>query len=544
MLESMLGVARAVIVSCGITSVVPERREEIVVAVEKLHAEHSVSYEETASQFGLCSRTLRRWRTEHSKGNSLEPKSRAPNNPHGKLPETLSREIEAFVSRHPSEPLAELYRRFVTQHGDLCADHDHPKLSYGAFCRNCGRSSNRRDPTRYEPRRGRDAPQNIPPGILAIMDTSDVSCFGFDFKLIPFMEAHSREVFAHQLCDRERAEKIAEVLDKGMEASGGVLALRTDRGTPYLAELTVAAADEQGTETRVARAYQPTDKAILERWFRTAKDALRDVFACIDLREGPGKRSWKKSIALKVASAVIAFYMRFCYPYIPQPHIDGRTPRQRSEDEVPHSPDVVRQILDDQVAHHEHAKSEARRLHHDYGFRWSMKRWLRSVRGCYAEDLLEAARRFDRILLRGCPTCDPRRNPRYLLAIIRTVAEERKPLRLRDRRQRIWNEKENAARQAVLEADRRLQHNPDEVVLTSIELARVALDNHGFGLKIATQRLDRALQNIALRGSDAYKLATDRLLDLAGRDDVCRWLLERIELFRPPHRPFRDDLQV
>jgi phosphoserine phosphatase len=81
----------------------------------------------------------------------------------------------------------------------------------------------------------------------------------------------------------------------------------------------------------------------------------------------------------------------------------------------------------------------------DYGFKWSMKRWIAACRGLRAEDLREAARRFDRILLRGCFNCDCKRNPLYLLAIARTVSDENRPLRLARRKERRWREESNNA---------------------------------------------------------------------------------------------------
>jgi len=186
LLESLLGTARAVIVAAGIARLAPRRREEIVLAVERMHADHGVSYEEAATQLGLCSRTLRDWRRQIEAGEGLEPKSRAPKNPHGKLPEALSQEITAYVSLFPKDSLAELYRRFIKQNRDLCAEHGHPDLSYGAFSRHSVRSKEDEQKPQKPVRRGRDAPDNFPYRALALMDTTDITCFGFGFQLIPF----------------------------------------------------------------------------------------------------------------------------------------------------------------------------------------------------------------------------------------------------------------------------------------------------------------------------------------------------------------------
>ncbi len=546
MVEALLGVARAVIAAAGIAVLSTARREEIVGAVERLKTEHGVGYEQTATQLGLCSRTLRTWRAEMACGRGLEPKSRAPHEPHGKLPEALRRRIFDYVALFTDEPLAELHRRFVgcKSNAKLCNKHGHPKLSYGAFCRASGRGSQKTgtEDERTRPERGRDAPENLPYRALALMDTSDLTCFGFGFKLIPFMEAHSRAIFAHELCERDQAEKVAQVLEQGVQEAGGVLGIRVDRGTPYLAKLTVDTVDEQGAQMRVARAYQPTDKALIERFFSTLKSAVGEVLGCIDLREGPGEPTWRKKLAKTLGSAVVGLFMRWCYPYIPQPHIDGRCPHQRTEDAAPWSRDAIEEALDERARHHEHARAVARELHHDYDFRWSMKRWLKACKPFRAEDLREAARRFDQILLRGCFTCDPKRNPKYLLAIARTVRDGQKPVRQARRRERIWRKERREARQASRDQDQQRLEQPEQTADKAVELARVALVSKGFGLVTATRWLDQALGAMAARGPDAYRLATRCLADKEADQRVLTWMLERIEASHPPPRPLKEDL--
>jgi transposase InsO family protein len=542
LVEGLLGVARAVIAAAGIAVLSAERREEIVVAVERLKAEHGVSYEQAATELGLCSRTLRTWRGELAAGNSLASRSRAPNKPHGKLPEELARDIADYVALFPDEPLAKLHRLFVRDNAELCLRHGHPKLSYGAFSRASGRSKDKPKKARPKPERGRDAPENLPFRALALMDTTDIECFGFGFKLIPLMEAHSRAIFAHELCERERAEQIVQVLEQGLDQAGGVLAVRVDRGKPYLAELTVERVEEQGSQMRVARAYRPTDKALIERFFLTSKRAVGDALGCVDLRQGPGELTWRKKLAQTVGSAVVGLFMRWCYPYIPQPHIDGRCPHERTLDEVPRSKEVIEQALDERARHHEHAQAVARQLHHDYDFRWSMRRWLAACKGFRAEDLREAARRFDRILLRGCFNCDPKRNPKYLLAIVRTVRDERRPQRQAGRREQIWRQEQNEAKRAARDRERQWTEQPELAADKAIELARVALQSKGFGLATATRWLDQALAAMAARGPDAYRLAAQRLVAQEQDQRLLAWMRERINTARPPPRPLKEDL--
>ena len=549
--EAQLVLARGIIAAADLARLSPDRKEEIVVAAQGLKAEHGVPFEQTARAIGVEVRTLRRWRARHREGESLAPRSRAPKRPHGKLKQVVADAIFTAASLHPKEPLAELHRRFVDERADFCEEHGQPRLAYSTFARHAGREARAEPAPSYKPERGRDAPEQIPLGALALMDTSDIRCFGFTFKLIPFMEAHSREVFAHELCDRDKAEKVAAVLAQGQQQSGGVVGLRIDRGTPYLAELTAAAADAQGIDLRVARAYQPTDKAVIERFFSTLKDALRSVFECLDLHEeGPGSLAERRELARRIAGAVIAGYLRWGYPHVPQPYIDGRTPRERADDAPAADRDAVRAFLDERATHHEHTQTVARELHRSYGFRWSMTNWLKEVRrcGCTAEDLREAQRRFDRRLLRRCFTCDSKRNPPYLLAVIRTVAEERRAIEriqragVRQERRRLAEEE--ATREELAEERRQLEEHPEQAAAEALALAEQAMRSHGIGLNSASRMLDQALERLARRGGAAYLLAAERLRAKNGDEPVRRWLDERIERARPSPRSLKDDLDL
>lgn len=547
--EAQLEVARGIIASANLAQLAPERKAEIVGAVEKLKADHGVAFEQSAGAIGIEVRTLRRWRARHTNGESLAPRSRAPKKPGGKLSQIVARAIFVFASLHPKEPLAELHRRFMRERVELCADNGHPKLACTTFVRAAGREDQAEKTALCQPERGRDAPGQIPLRALALMDTTDVHCFGFTFKLISFMEAHSREIFAHELCDRDKAEAVAAVLEQGQDNSGGVVALRIDRGTPYLAQMNIESAAAQGIEIRVARAYQPTDKAVIERSFRGIKDALRPVFECVNLREqAAGSLPERRELARRIASAVIAGYLRWGYPYIPQPHIDGRSPRERTDDAPAADRDVIREILDERVEHHEHAKTVARELHAAYGFKWSMKRWLKAVRSFTAEDLREAARRFDRVLLSRCFNCDSRRCPPYLLAVLRDVAETRRAAeRIKrdfEKQQRQRRNEQEAIRKQQDDERRMLEEQPAQVASRAIDLAVLAMRNSGFGLSVAERMLDQALERIAHNGAAAYNLATERLHGHEAEQPLRRWLDERIAQARPTSRSLKDDLDL
>lgn len=544
--ETLLSVARTIIATAGIAAIATRRRDDLVTAVERLHEQHGVPYEQIAEELGVPDRTLRRLRARAAAGESLAPKSRAPKSPHGKLPEPLATAIFRFVSPFPKIPLAELYRRFLQEKRDLCLEHSHPNLAYTTFVRASGRPSSNNAGHEYSPRRGRDAPENRPHRALALMDTTPIECFGFGFDLIGFMEAHSRDLLAHQLCDQETAERVNQVLDEGHEKAGGVLALRIDRGTPYLADATVLHTEEQGIDMRVAKAHTPTDKAILERFFRTAKEALSSILKAVDLRKELGDTAGCRELARRLGAVVIAGYMRWGYPYIPQPHIDGLSPRERTELASPASEDDIRAILDERVRHYEHAQTVARELHHAYGFRWSMTRWLGAVRGYTAEDLREASRRFDKVLLRKCFKCDTRRTPNYLLAVVRNVAADRREREANARAATQKSERrrndDEIHRRECQDEERRRAEDPRGAAERAIDLARVALANGGHGISTASAWLRQALQTIAKRGQFALELNVSRMLDLADTAELKAWLQQHVDELQPSTRTTQEDL--
>jgi len=173
-----------------------------------------------------------------------------------------------------------------------------------------------------------------------------------------------------------------------------------------------------------------------------------------------------------------------------------------------------------------------------------MKRWLAACKGFRAEDLREAARRFDRILLRGCFTCDRKRNPRYLLAVARTVRDENRPLRLARLKERYWREEQQRRKQAALEQEQQRREHPERAIEQAIELAHVAFDNKGYGLKTATRWLDQALHTLAAKGEEAYRFAVQPAVRGVDDQRVLAWVLERIDVARPPPSSLRQDLLI
>jgi hypothetical protein len=237
-------------------------------------------------------------------------------------------------------------------------------------------------------------------------------------------------------------------------------------------------------------------------------------------------------------------FLRWGYPYIPQPYIDGCSPHERVKQSQNATVLDIRKYLDENVKHHEHARTFALKLHEQYQFQWKQDRWLNAVRGFSAEELQEAQYRFDKILLKECFQCDSRRNPPYLLAILRTVAKERRAdkqpcLKTEALLKNLEKEKEAQA----LEERKRLE-NPDEAIRKALGLARTAFCSKGFGLTTASRWLEESLATLAQEGFDRYRLATERWLNECKEENLKQWLEEKIAKQMPQKLSWKNALGV
>jgi cyanophycinase-like exopeptidase len=91
--------------------------------------------------------------------------------------------------------------------------------------------------------------------------------------------------------------------------------------------------------------------------------------------------------------------------------------------------------------------------------------------------------------------------------------------------------------QAVLDEQDRRDQQPEQAARWALECAAGVFTHGGFGLRVAQNWLDRALNAPARRGEDAYRLATGHLLATSADDRLRHWLSERIEMYKPPPHP-------
>jgi len=129
------------------------------------------------------------------------------------------------------------------------------------------------------PRRGRFGFEVTVPGLQQAADTTDLSAFGVPLKLMATQDIGGRDANLFDAVivdDHENAELVSKMFTEALQGKQGVQVL-TDQGSPYLANLTRQVLRELGAEHAVQREGMPTDKATVERAFRTVKQILKPL---------------------------------------------------------------------------------------------------------------------------------------------------------------------------------------------------------------------------------------------------------------------------
>jgi hypothetical protein len=131
----------------------------------------------------------------------------------------------------------------------------------------------KRPPPRRPPRRRRFGFDVTLPDTQIGADTTDVSAFGVDLKLIAAQDIGGRDerLFDAVLVDdHESSEHVVDVLGQALTERAGAQVI-TDQGTPYMAEQTLAALAALEVEHAAQREADPLGKSTVERAFKTVK---------------------------------------------------------------------------------------------------------------------------------------------------------------------------------------------------------------------------------------------------------------------------------
>lgn len=136
-------------------------------------------------------------------------------------------------------------------------------------------------PRKRPPRRPRFSFDLLLPDTQLTADTTDLQALGIPLKLIATQDIGGRDqdlLDSVVVDDHESAEQVIAALRAAIDGREGFQVL-VDQGTPYMAEATRAALEELGAEHAPQREGTPTDKATIERAFRSVKTYARPLLA-------------------------------------------------------------------------------------------------------------------------------------------------------------------------------------------------------------------------------------------------------------------------
>ena len=304
------------------------------------------------------------------------------------------------------------------------------------------------------------------PGQQVAADTSPWTLFGVPLQVVATQDPGGRreklwESFTVDV--RENSEVIARVLEKALSEKPGTQVV-TDQGTPYMSAETTQALEELECEHAPQKEGTPTDKATLERSFRTVKDALRPLSeltkAVADrlpaLRDG--------AFARAVGRVLLGVFLRV---YEAAPRERGHPLEGRDRREL--------EIIAQEQRERARAENRSRRLllgeiHAAYDFPGGVERFIRAHRHHALEDIQEAERRLRRSACR----CKVRACDLYFAGILRNVRDENERARQRERQaelRRLRQQREFAREQRERrERDQVVRDHPEAVLAESLDL--------------------------------------------------------------------------
>jgi len=304
------------------------------------------------------------------------------------------------------------------------------------------------------------------PGQQLAADTSPWRLFGVPLQVVATQDPGSRreklwESFTVDV--RENSEIIAGVLEKALSEKPGTQVV-TDQGTPYMSAETARAIEELQCEHAPQKEGTPTDKATLERSFRTVKDALEPLSeltkAIADrlpaLRDG--------AFARAVGRVLLGVFLRV---YEAAPREGGHPLEGRDRREL--------EIIAQEQRERARAENRSRRLllgeiHAAYDFPGSVERFRRAHRHHALEDIQEAERRLRRSACR----CKLRACDLYFAGILRNVRDENERARQRERHaelRRLRQQREFAHQHRERrDRDQLVRDHPEDVLAEALDL--------------------------------------------------------------------------
>jgi len=268
------------------------------------------------------------------------------------------------------------------------------------------------------PRRHRFGFDVVLPNTQLAADTTDLSAFDCSLKLIAAQDVggrHQNLLESIIVDDHESADLVVQALTDAIDGRDGFQVI-VDQGTPYMAQATQDAIDALGAEHAPQVEGTPTDKATIERAFKTAKSIAAPLLALSDrlAHKSPALRNTRLAIALTtlLITALLKAYQQ-----------GARAQRRANEARAGICRD---DLLEAAQQHRERARAEdrSRRLllrfvHDNYDLRKPTNAFIQSLR-IYP---LQVLRRAESAFRTQVHRDDIRNRAAYFSAIVRSKHE-------------------------------------------------------------------------------------------------------------------------
>jgi transposase InsO family protein len=318
-----------------------------------------------------------------------------------------------------------------------------------------------RSPRKRPPQRRRFSYDLVLPQTQIAGDTSHLQAFGVPLKLIASQDIGGRDQALFEsvtVDDQEDAELVIRCLAEAIADREGIQVV-IDQGTPYMAEATRAALEELGAEHAPQREGTPTDKATIERAFRSVKTFARPLLdltnRIADFLPTLKRPDLAKALTTLVLTALLRAYQ------------SGARAARRADDQ--------RAGLDPATLVRVAAEARAKARVHDQ----SKRLRLQSIHRDYhldgsAADFLRAARRFplpviaaaERAFASQAHRDDIRNRNAYFAALLRRFHDEFLCQRMRRESERA-RDHQQLRHIAQLEAERQARRDDPVAALSA-----------------------------------------------------------------------------
>ena len=419
---------------------------------------------------------------------------------------------------------AGLQQRIVVAAEDLRRRH---RLPFALFCNTLGipqrtfrswRSRRGRRPAASLPtvaaskaarsrNEGRFALELCPPDLQTLADTTAISAFGVDLRLVATQDPGRRRedlLSAFAARTEENADIVVEVITKALAELPGAQ-LIVDQGTPYLAETTRAACEALEIEHEPQKEGAPTEKATIERAFGTIKRLLAPLLELTNRLAASLPALGRHDLAKAAVTLLLVTFLRVWRAASRERHHPALV-----ENDPATLRDVVQQARERARADNRSRKLFLQQLHADYHFEPYVSRdaFVRAHRSHALEDIKAA----ERILRGRACRCGVRRCDLYFAGILRRVAEEGRVRRAAQSDARAEQRRREREQQAHRALDAHLAAHPDQRLVLALDaLAQQHQTFWADGHGVPRAELRVALRDIQRRAPLVWHYDVDAL---------------------------------